>query len=364
MKIVINKIKTLSEMANLSKPELAKYSYRVPKLIEKIMNNSPFETVDGQMVTIDYDAIKSMPLKDGQTDPILAILHTANVVFPTTDGKTIKLTQLKKTKEFGGEEAGKRTAKEAMAMGELQNLIKDALKTSSSDSIEINIKDEAGNIVLAINGVIGVEKQEKVGGIDPKADFLLIRENGMPTIFISHKDGTNPKKFGQWGGVTKKAGENIENHPEIIKFANDIKSNENLVYTIKYYDRTEYEIKRGVGTIGRAIQDPKLKLLGMFGSECLDQQGNLDRQSAGNPQRVDIIAQGMFKLQQDPSNINTFDLFCNHIITRKGFKEENLEGGYTPWLVARYMTGRYNHGLRNTRIAIYPEVGRKITTKI
>ena len=154
----------LQEMASLSIPELAKYATekykdtkrnRIPKFIEKVGKGEPFELVRGGTVVIDKDAIDNNGKtvlqrlidlgKAGFDSDEATKLFGKDRKLPIVGGKPIRITDLKKTAEFGGEESERRTAKEAEAMGELDKLIKSAMKESSSDSIVFNIKDSQNN---------------------------------------------------------------------------------------------------------------------------------------------------------------------------------------------------------------------------
>ena len=249
----------LQEMASLSIPELAKYATekykdtkrnRIPKFIEKVGKGEPFELVRGGTVVIDKEAIDNNGKtvlqrlidlgKAGFDSDEATKLFGKDRMLPKIGGGSIRITDLKKTAEFGGEESERRTAKEAEAMGELDKLIKSAMKESSSDSIVFNIKDSKNNTLFIVDGVVGVQKQTSIKGVDPKADFFLTGKNDEPLLFISHKAGLDPNSFGQWGGITEKAGSKIYQHPEVVEFAQQIKNSdfvEKVTIKGKQYDQ-------------------------------------------------------------------------------------------------------------------------------
>ena len=360
MKVVVKKV--LSESlelneANLSMKELGKRAGRLDTFIKKIETGSPFETIDGKQVVIDksiLDKFKELKKAGNFEDETILTIFGKNAILPTEDGQQIKITSLKKTNEFGGGTG--RLGKETEAVGQLTELIDNALVECQSDSIVVRIKDKSGNILLEVDDITGVDPQGKVNGVDPKADFVLIRKDGKPTIYISHKDGSTPKDFGQWGGVTAKAGKDIYEHPEVRDFAEALKKSKFVeMVTIK---GMQYPAMKREGTAGRKINDVGLKLMAIFGNDCL-KDGSFDKESAGSAERVDVIAQGLFKLAKDPNEQNVYDLSCNHMMVRKAFKDD-FGKGYEPILAARFMEGRANHGILNARMTIYTEAGRKI----
>lgn len=337
------------EEANLSTKELSKVrggKSRLDQFIQKIANDSPFITTDDKEVLIDKSALELLQkLKDAgnfSDETLTQIFGSKNIVLPTVDGSSVRLTSLKKTKDIGGEDPARRLEKEYAARGQLQTLIDGALQASEKDSITIEIRGEDSEPLLTINGVTGIDDQGKVGGVDPKADFVLIRKEGLPSIYISHKDGISPKDFGQWGGVSAKSGEEVVKHPEVLDFVQTLKNSE---YIIDGALRPAF-------TVGRKIKDPQLQVLAIFGSECFGSNIKAD----GSPNNVDIVAQGTFKLESFDSN--KFILSANHMMVRKGFKNDFGEG-YEPILIAR--TGdRNSFGILRTRISIYPEAGRVV----
>ena len=344
----------LLDEASLSPKELSKVrggKIRINTFIQAIQNDVQFTTNDGRAVTIKKEVIPRLEaLRDSGdiTNPenIQKSFGFRNIMLPSSLG-IIKLSDLKKPKELGGEDSEKRVAKEFAARGQLQELIDQALEKSTKDSITIILQDKDGNVLQTINGVTGVDNQGKVGGVDPKADFVLIRKSGMPSVYISHKDGSNPQDFGQWSGVSPKAGSTIFTHPEVASFVEALKNSEYV---------KNGALVNGI-TVARRIQDPALQLLSIFGNQSVI--NNKISKEDGSPENVDIIAQGIFTLEQTDKP-NVFILGATHMMIRKSF-ENDFGTGYTPILAARYTSdGRSNFGIKFARIGIYPEKGRKI----
>ena len=344
----------LLDEASLSPKELSKVrggKIKINAFIEAIQKDVQFTTNDGRAVTIKKEVIPRLEaLRDSGdiTNPenIQKSFGFRNIMLPSSLG-IIKLSDLKKPKELGGEDSEKRVAKEFAARGQLQELIEQALQTSAKDSITIILQDKDGNVLETIVGVTGVDNQGKVGGIDPKADFVLIRKSGLPSVYISHKDGSNPQDFGQWSGVSPKAGSTIFTHPEVASFVEALKNSEYV---------KNGALVNGI-TVARRIQDPALQLLSIFGNQSV--VDNKISKEDGSPENVDIIAQGIFTLEKTDKP-HVFILGATHMMIRKSF-ENDFGAGYTPILAARYTSdGRSNFGIKFARIGIYPEKGRKI----
>lgn len=98
MREFINLIDNLFE-SNLSASQLVKYDWRFKKFIDKIKNQEPFTTVDGDEVSIDPDeAQRFQDLYD--KDQLTGALKIR-----TVNGIDISLSNLAKTVEFGGSAA-------------------------------------------------------------------------------------------------------------------------------------------------------------------------------------------------------------------------------------------------------------------
>ena len=80
--------------SNLAPAELLKYDSRINKFLEKYNAQSPFELIDGRHVVFNYQ------------ETIATLIRTKNVaavktiLLITSDGKSVRLSQLKKTAEF------------------------------------------------------------------------------------------------------------------------------------------------------------------------------------------------------------------------------------------------------------------------
>ena len=240
-------------------------------------------------------------------------------------------------------------------MNELRKEVNKAIKGSGTDAITIELIDfSSGEIIDVVDDVIGVEQSKKVDGTDPKSDFELVRKDNKPRIYISHKWGKEPKHFGQWSGATSKAGAAIHEHPEVQKFIEDLIATQYI--TPLQPPRTEkgrtleYEYQSGV-SVGRKVEDNKLKMLAVFGN-------GFDISAPGNVENVDVVAQGNIILQK--CGDDSFALTAHHMMLRKsaGFEWDE---GYEPALVSRFATARTNFNISGLRMTIYPTGGRHVS---
>jgi len=158
-----------------------------------------------------------------------------------------------------------------------------------------------------------------------KADAQIVDENGTPVAWISLKDGTGPRGFGQWGGVN-----HLGRDPEVMKFVQDLKL------------KLGAEIPRGP-TYGAPITNDRLKALTCFGKEFGGQP------SVSN---VDLILQGHPTLKKGTRG--------SYVITgaHSWHNGDIPQGEYEPVLTARFSADRSDFGIKGARITSYPSSGR------
>jgi hypothetical protein len=182
------------------------------------------------------------------------------------------------------------------------------------------------HIILDING-----NKQKIDGIKstpgfPKSDFEFTYK-GKSVLFISHKAGTTAKDYQQYGGTTCASGQNVCAHPEVVSFADKIKS-------------MWPEMPPGK-SVYRKIKDPLLKKYSLFGSDFGKPFG------ANN---VDALYQGHMKLIPI-SAPNEYVIKAAHVT----FNGDVPSGPYEPILYGRFSGSRGgNHGVKNLRTGILP----------
>jgi len=279
------------------------------KFLNKIKNKEEFETVDGKAVRIKPTKELFGQLQQGQV-PLKLEVDPAGV---------IALGKLKKTQEFGGEDSEKRLKKEKKAMGELKAQL-DAVRGNAP-----YIKLMVGNQVVKAADVRNTPGT-------PKSDFEIVDENGNAVAWISHKDGSpaDPKKFGQWAGISK-----YMSYPDIQNFLQKFR---------KVYPKG---FRKGDTSVAAPITDEQLKMQAVYGSQYGSGKFNVENVTTvlqGPPQIVKVKnAYKLTALKEWPNGTP--------------FSEGDP---YNPIIIARYSSDRKDAGFPTTRIVIYPAFGRKI----
>ena len=214
---------------------------------------------------------------------------------------------------------------ESAAIETLQGAIVNAM-CAAGGPIDIKLKTKV------IRGVVGVKKTDGT----PKSDFHLVNSSGLALAHISHKKGSTPRDFQQWGGITETE---IARHPEVLKFEKEV----NALYP------------GGVMPNGQSafmkVKDDGLKMMAVYGVNY--KKGALDTN------RVDILIQGDPGLKQ--LSDGSFQLTSTGHVH---YLPEKMTGGFEPVLAIIYKGDRSQLGLRGARASIYPTGGRTFKTEI
>ena len=210
---------------------------------------------------------------------------------------------------------------EAKAISDLEDAIHYALLLTG-EPITIKMGQKR------VRGVVGVEKTPGT----PKSDFHLVDERGNDLIHISHKKGSKPNDFQQWGGVTE---DRIYKHREVQEFA--------LLCKAKFGDR----IPNGT-SVYTEIKDKNLKMMQVFGVA-------FDK-STSDANRVDVLLQGDPGLEELQNG--EFELTATGHVHYHG---DIPSGGFEPVIAAIYKGDRDQLGIKGARFSIYPKAGRKLT---
>lgn len=303
-------------MAQLSGSELRKYSWRPEVFIRKLNEKSPFEVTGGKKVLILTPA-KSVEkiLRTGSNKEL------NDLRFGDDKGHVWKLTDFVKNAEFGGKGAGSGTAKEDIALKELNDQIKAALVKEGRPEIQVKIGNKVYPCAMAVS----------TPGT-PKSDFHLVDTNGKEVAWISHKDGSRARDFQQWGGLSRSKEPKLANHSETQAFISEL---------LKIYPNG----LPNATTLGRGIKDKKLKMMSVYGNEFGQQFSR---------QNVTLMLQGQVKLNK-VGNYYTITATHTHI------NGEDMTGDYEPIFMAVYKGDRSDFGVKGTRIVIAPAGSRKIS---
>ncbi len=214
---------------------------------------------------------------------------------------------------------------ESAAIAMLQEEVMNAMAVNGGP-IDIKLKRRV------IKGVAGVKKTNGT----PKSDFHLVDINGRVVCHISHKKGSKPTDFQQWGGITENE---IASHREVKYFEKEV----NKLYPNKRIPTGESAYMK--------IKDKNLKMMAVYGVKF--------NSSSINDNRVDVLIQGDPGLKRLPNG--TFELTTTGNIH---YLPEDITGGFEPVLAVIYKGDRTQLGLAGARASIYPMSGRKFKNEI
>ena len=298
----------------LRKPNLLQNPSRLQALIAKIEKGEPF-VLAGQ-------DIPSVVLKK---DPEVLNNLKKGIVpdkFELEDGRTVRLSSLEKTGEFGGRGAGFSTRDEDAALGSINQMF-------------AKLKGNKSEIPLVIgNRTVNVAKFVTTRGT-PKSDFHAVDASGNEVAWISHKKGSKAKDFGQWGGVSDR--ELAVVYKRIPNIKEEIDS---FVQAVRDISPDGQMIKGA--TFARKLTDGRLRGIAIYGIGWGGDTG---------PQNVDLVLQGEPKFDGNKL-VATGSSHAN---------KERLEGEFEPVLMVRYSKDRNNFGIKGARFGVYPMGGRKIS---
>ena len=152
------------------------------------------------------------------------------------------------------------------------------------NQINAKISDMGGSVTLRIKNknykdVIGFN----AGPGKSKADFEIVNINGDSIGWISYKSGNTSKDFQQYGGITRGAGENIYNHPQVKEFREKIVNDKNIQNQIKKDKKFAFiRIKKSNTLKNRAVFGKEFgRRKGVHNVDWFA-QGNLVIRSQGN----------------------------------------------------------------------------------
>ena len=329
-----------------------------------------YEITDGYPIVQFFEQTSHIPnkpsmisLKTGDKFDIVGVqVHTnnqskyANIRFGGRTGY-IKITAIRKpTKQKGG------TAEERalnLARENLQHCLEIAgLGRGNDTGIELTIPG-VGNFV----GIVDVEKVEnRIHGREAKSDFIFKNSLGKKLCYISHKDGSGPGAFAQYGGVSESSSGSFKN-------ASSIYSNSEVQnYLSKLYNLYDDAVSGknqvnnnpfdSTGRLKTAlysyIQNSVLANQAIYGPDYPGEKG---------PDNVHMIGQGYFIFK--PFVYDTGDVYF-----QLGFSSQvHLNGdvnvfmddssGYRATLITTNRPGRPTGtplgNVPNTRTGIYPK---------
>lgn len=303
----------------LSASELLKYDWRVTTFLEKYKKKDKFELIGGQKVNLLYDQ-NTYNIIDKRKNGEIQKLEFSD---SKTKSRKYKLTSFKKTIEFGGKPEG--GAGVSIEMREINSINK--------QMDEIRSKTGKIYVPMEIGGKIyHAVMCHKTTGV-PKSDFNITDEQGNQIIWISHKEGSKPNDFQQWGGMTEGP---IQNHPEVQAFIKQMQQ--------KFPDGIP-----NATTIAKPIKDEQLKKMAVYGINFTGR-----KTTPMGLQNVTIVLQGPVKVIKKGRN---WTLTANHTHDNG----ERITGPFEPVLMCMYKGDRSNFGVAGARFGIQPRASRKVT---
>ena len=271
----------------------------------------------------------------------------------------VKLTEIGKPNARGGADAEQRTLDfTKQKISDLEWV--SGLGRGSRAGIDLNIPG-----VGFFLGITDVEKvPNRIHGREAKSDFVLKNTLGKKILFISHKDGNGPKAFGQYGGVSTKAG-NIDdasmiyNHPEVQTYLNKLyRLYQDGIGARTIPNNPFNRNGRLTQAVMYKIQDSTLVNKSVYGP---------DYGRAKGPDNVHLIGQGQFVFR--PLVNNEGDLYFNlgfdgHMSLNGDTSDfMNDASGYRAVLITTYRGRRPTQtpggAVPETRTAIYPKSYRE-----
>jgi hypothetical protein len=313
--------------ANLSGSELTKpgREYRISIFLKKYEQGEDFELVSPvkgtKKVKLIYDKKIASQIEKKQS--------LATIKFQTNVGQEIKLSHLAKTKEFGGQaDSPKSTTHiEEAEIESIRKQLSDIRKKTKESTVPIKIK----------NTVYQVADIQKTPGT-PKSDFHFLDIDGKEIVWMSHKDGSKPTDFQQWGGVSKTV-PNVHRHKETQQFLSQIKEN----FPEGLSPKTN---------IVKDIKDNIIKAKSVYGDDYRVSSRNYGQDN------VTLVLQGPVKLKKVGQY---YVIDANHVHTNG----QKMGAGYDPVFNANYRQGR-GQPVANARAGVWPEAGavRKNSVKL
>jgi len=202
------------------------------------------------------------------------------------------------------------------------------------DSIINAMMENGGPITIKmknrrVEGIVGVAKTNGT----PKSDFHCVDTNNKPLIFISHKKGSKPTDFQQWGGLTEKeiaSNSYVKKFEAIVKevYGDAIPSGESLMAELPFTKDAN-----------------NLKLMSVYGVDAPNRNPGINC--------VDVLIQGDPSLTKIGKNVYEFTS-TGHI----HYIPDIPSGLFEPVLAFVYKGDRTNLGVKGGRASIYPKGGR------
>lgn len=287
---------------------------RITIFLDKVRNRSPFtiKTHQGQQQVI-IDPNEADRLEKEFNEP--SDSKTIWINLETDDNQStpsrIKLSDIVKTAEFGGEESGSREKLEQMQKASVELQLKTLL--NDRDYIWLNLGTTADPVMVHAASVI------KTPGV-MKSDMTILDEYQQPVGWISLKAGKDFK----WGGW-----QHLSGNPDITAWINRIKD----VTTSASTGKPTLSPGQSFGLSTTAVPyEIKEKIL--FGKNFGQNYG---------VSNVNMILYGIPFIKHEKNDIYTLDA------DKKWINGQIPQGEYEPFLLMRYIGDRQDSGILHAR---------------
>jgi len=283
------------------------------------------------------------------------------------NGKTgfLRITAIRKPTGKGGADAEQRTLDATVST--IQKL-EEVAGIGRGNSVGIDVLVPGIGMFI---GITGIEKvSNRIHGREAKSDFVFKNSLGRGVLYISHKDGSGPDAFGQYGGVSTVAGNiqdaaKIYNHPEVQQYLNKLYRlyDDSITGVNKIKNNPFNQNGKLTTAVFSLIKDPSLVNMSVYGPDYGGDYG---------PDNVHLIGQGQFifnPLINDEGDIYFRLSFSGHQ-SLNGQTKDFLDNssGYRAALITTYRAGRPtqtpNGPVLETRTAIYPRRYRQSAISI
>lgn len=241
--------------------------------------------------------------------------------------KKYSVSNIVKTKDFGGAVKGAISKYEFPVAKSLQSQIDEIKKEKKISGVKISVGGETYDDISIVK--VNESQKEESDSKLPKADLILSNSNGEEKIFISHKKKTTKEggkgaaAFIAWTAVASSEG-GVEKGSEIDAFGKALKSlaEKKLGLDWKYMFVTE-ETKNNYYT---SISDD-LKLKSVYGKDFGTDDFGINN--------VQLVVQGDLSLKQI-ANSDEYELDGYEQAWVGGKNPDVPSGEYEPFLVARF----------------------------
>lgn len=259
---------------------------RIDVFLQKLADGESFSTIKGQAI-LDSSVLSEVQSRINS--------RGYKYTFDSDIGKVLYPNEFLKSPEFGGKGKGFGLDVENAELANLKKLIK-----SNGDTINLLVDDTIHEVydIVSTPGV-------------PKSDFHFIDKAGNELAWISHKGGSTPKCFQQYGGLSHN---NFKGNSEIASFVN------------KLVDNYSGSMNRGDSAYSPCL-DRDIINMSIWGIDHSTKQKGRNNVDEFHQGRIDIVPKEDY-----------YELVSSHYMRQSSICYDM--GNYSPIYYARYTNER------------------------